>query len=293
MTNGRSWGPLACLAVLVFWLAAAPAVAQLQPQTAPSPAAPAIPDKLTAEEVDRILAELTDAQVRQLLSGQLREKAEQQAAQGRGANGGLGVLLVQVRLGLERLTDTLRQRGIQVAKGMALLPGELAKSIDKGAGGKGWTGFIGQIAMFLGLLAVGIAVHLGVRRLTGPARQRLEAPTGGGLFERVCRAAFRAALELSAVAAFAVATLGLAVLIFDQRSPDRTFVITYLTGALITYGVALTARFVLAPFAPALRLVPLEDAAARFLYRWSVLLSAVAVASAMVGIPRSFGQVFG
>jgi hypothetical protein len=131
--------------------------------------------------------------------------------------------------------------------------------------------------MFLGLMLLGVAAHWGLRRVMAPARERIEAPAEAGLFDRFCGVAFRAVFDLLAMAGFAVVTLGLAVLIFAEKSPDRSFMITYLTGTLIVYGAALAGRFLLAPYAPSLRLAPLGDGAARFLYRWFVLLAAVAV----------------
>ena len=297
MVPGRFHTRLVLLALLIIGLAAPAGAAGLSSVTsAPETAAAVeIPDKLTPQQVDQILAELTDAQVRQLLASQLRSKAEADAAaQSKGGGGGLGVLLVQLRLGLERLADTLRQRAGQVSKGMALLPGALSVSVDKISGGGGWRGFFGQIAMFLGILALGMAAHWGVGRLTVKARRQIEASAGATIFDRVCGVGFRAILELLAVAAFAAVSLGTAILLFEPKSPDRTFMITFLTGALITYGAALVARLLLAPFAPAVRVVPLADGAARFLYRWAVLLTAVAVFSWLAaGLLILTGMQFG
>jgi small-conductance mechanosensitive channel len=277
MASDRFWPKLLLSAVLVLCLSG-PAGAAVLSAESPTQVAPLeIPETLTPQQVDQILAGLTDAQVRQLLAGELRAKVEDAAARQQGGGGGLGVRLVQLRLGLERLADTLLQRAGQVSRGMALLPDELMTSIDKVSGGRGLGGFLGQIVMFLGLMLLGVAAHWGLRRVMAPARERIEAPAEVGLFDRFCGVAFRAIFDLLAVGGFAAVTLGLAVLIFADKSPDRSFMITYLTGTLIVYGAALAGRFLLAPYAPSLRLAPLGDGAARFLYRWFVLLAAVAV----------------
>ncbi len=275
MTTGGFRPRSIWLALLALGIAMHPVRSTAQTKV---PAAPVeIPRQLTPEQVDGILADLTDAQVRQLLSRELHQRAQREAAAQRSVNGGLGVLLVQLRLAVERLADTLRQRAAQVTRGMAVLPEELTASIDKVAGGGGTAGILGQIALLLGLLALGAAAHLAVQRLTRQARRQIEVPAGDGLFDRICGASFRAAFDLLAILAFAVVGFGLAFLLYHQSGPDRTFLTTFLTGALITYGAALVARFVLAPGVPALRLAPLGDKAARFLYRWSVLLAGVAV----------------
>jgi hypothetical protein len=216
MASDRFWPKLLLSAVLVLCLSG-PAGAAVLSAESPTQVAPLeIPETLTPQQVDQILAGLTDAQVRQLLAGELRAKAEDAAARQQGGGGGLGVRLVQLRLGLERLADTLLQRAGQVSRGMALLPDELMTSIDKVSGGRGLGGFLGQIVMFLGLMLLGVAAHWGLRRVMAPARERIEAPAEVGLFDRFCGVAFRAIFDLLAVGGFAAVTLGLAVLIFAE-----------------------------------------------------------------------------
>ena len=60
-----------------------------------------------------------------------------------------------------------------------------------------------------------------------------------------------------------------------RRRYLRTFAFTYVSAALVTLAAALVARLLLAPDAPGARLLPLADAAARFLHRWFVILAAV------------------
>jgi small-conductance mechanosensitive channel len=245
-------------------------------QTAVESSTIVIPEELSAEQVDTLLARLTDAQVRQLLSRQLHKTAEGNASAGGATAGGLGVLLVKLRLGLEGMADNLRRQSARLSNGLMLLPGALATSIDKVAGGLGYGGFLIQIGYFLGLLALGTAAYLGVRRLTASRRSGLEDPADTGFGARVCAAALCAAFNLLAIAAFALVTIGVAAMLFDQQDPDRTFVVTFLTGALIVHGTALVSRFLLAPHAPALRLLALPDGAARFLHRWFVRIAGVA-----------------
>jgi hypothetical protein len=55
----------------------------------------------------------------------------------------------------------------------------------------------------------------------------------------------------------------------------RTFLLTYVTAALVTFGAALVAHLLLAPNAAAVRLLPMSDGAASFLHRWLVTIAAV------------------
>jgi len=235
-----------------------------------------LPDRLTAEQVDGLLAGLTDAQVRQLLSAELHREAEAKAAAQRGGDGGLGVWLVQVRLSFEHSADMLRMRAGQLALGLDQLPGALAESINKVAGGRGFRGFLGQLASLAVLLAVGMAGYWLVRRLLAARRERVEALSAAGFGARLTGGALRSVYNLLAIGAFALVAMGLSAVFFAAGGADRTFVVTYITGVLIILGAELLSRFLLAPEATSLRLVPLGDATARFLHRWFVRLAAVA-----------------
>ena len=71
-----------CLTALLFF-AAFPAQAQaplLGVPSASQPAAPEIPAELTPEQVDGLLARLTDAEIRALLAQELHRRAEEESA---------------------------------------------------------------------------------------------------------------------------------------------------------------------------------------------------------------------
>ena len=55
----------------------------------------------------------------------------------------------------------------------------------------------------------------------------------------------------------------------------RTFLLTYLTAALVTFGAALVGHLLLAPDAPAVRLLPCVRPRCRGLHRWLVAIAAV------------------
>ena len=69
--------------------------------------------------------------------------------------------------------------------------------------------------------------------------------------------------------------IGLVAIFVPAPGPVRTFMLTYVTAALVAFAAALLARFLLAPDAPGARLLPLSDRAARFLHRWLVTLATV------------------
>jgi len=239
------------------------------------PAALEVPGSLAPEDVDALLARLTDAQVRQLLARQLTRDAETRAA-GR-KSGGLDDLLVSTRLGLEGLGDLLRARAQVVKEGWPLVSGSIATSMDKIAGGRGYPGFRRQTAVLIGLILAGLVVQWLVRRRVLGKDALVAVPEGAGFAARLGMAGTRLVLELLPFAAFCLVTLGGSVLLFEPGGADRTFHVTYTTGAAIVLAAAMLLRFVLAPRVPGLRLLPISDAAARFAYRWLLWITGAGV----------------
>jgi len=240
-----------------------------------APAALEVPESLAAEDVDALLARLTDAQVRQLLARQLTRDAQARTAGKK--SGGLDDLLVSTRLGLEGLGDLLRARAQVVKEGWPMVSGSIATSMDKIAGGRGYPGFRRQTAVLLGLILAGLVVQWFVRRRVLGKDALVAVPAGAGLGARLGMASTRLLLELLPFAAFCLVTLGLSVLLFQPGGADRTFHVTYATGAAIVLAAAILLRFVLAPRVPGLRLLPISDAAARFVYRWLLWITGAGV----------------
>ncbi len=245
--------------------------------TAPTPAPDAdldIPDRLTPAQVDQILAQLTDAQVRQLLSRKLHETAQAQAA-AKGGGGGFGVLLVQIRLKLERAARELHKGSLLLAQGSGMVPGEIRQALIKATGNDGWPGVFASLGSLLAILAAGLGAHWAMRRWFAPHRERLQATPDRGFLMKLGPALTSVLLDGIALAAFALVTIGITALFFDESGAVRSFLITYLTGAMMILLAALAARFLFAPQCPALRLLPLADDTAQFLHRWSIRLAAV------------------
>lgn len=232
------------------------------------PPAIQIPENLTTEQADALLARLTDAQARQLLARQLHEAAKKKSAEGAATGGSFDSFLVTVRMGLEGAGDALRGRAQVVREGWPLVSGSLATSMDKIAGGRGYSGFRRQVAILFALVAAGLLAQWLVRRGVLGRDSEVTVPEGAGFATRLGTAFSRFVLELLPFATFCLVTLGLAVLIFEPGGADRTFQVTYSTGAAIVAATAILSRVVFSPRVPALRLLPLNDAAALFIHRW-------------------------
>ena len=271
---------LALALIPIFVMESGRALAQGSVVTAPAPTAasdvPTIPRGLSPAEIDARLARVTDADARRILLERLHGEARARAATtSAGQGGGLGVALVRLRHGLEGFTETLVERMSVLGTGAAMAPGELSKALRAVTGGPNGPGLAVLLASLAILYGVGMFAHWLVRRLTAENRRRIETTPPIGLWSRILHALLRALFDLLALAAFAVVTFGLSAMIFEGGGAGRTFVVTYLTGALAVYATAMVSRLALAADVPALRLVPLGDGLAIFLHRWLVRLAAV------------------
>ena len=258
---------------------AAAAAAQVLPvpgfgKGMPGVPAETVPDDLSADQVEPLVARMTDEAVRRVLVAELHRKAAARTASSAGG-GGIGVALVQFRLRLERTTEAIRGLAAKLATGIAQLPSEMATSVDKLSGGRGAAGLGTLLVHLAGFLAVGLGVHWLLSHYTAEVRRRVAAAAADGIGPRLARAAYRGAVELLPVVVFAAVTIGAAAIVYDQRGPERTFVTTYLSGAFVVFVVDVLSRFLLAPYAPGLRVVPVSDDDSRFIHRWVLALTAV------------------
>jgi moderate conductance mechanosensitive channel len=169
-----------------------------------------------------------------------------------------------------------RRRAV-MAEGSALLPAALSSSLTKVSGGRGAAGIASQLAWLLGILLAGAAAAWPLRRVLLERGLRPEVSSGSGLAARLAAAALRFALDLLPFAAFALFTLAIAHFFFAAGSADRDLVFAYVTGAILVSAAAVLLRLLLSPHWPALRLLPIGERAAVFLYRWLLLAWAVAV----------------
>ena len=231
-----------------------------------------VPEHLSIEQIDALLATLTDAQARQALADELHRRAEQDNQAKHSPPAGFGVALVKFRKRIERLSADIHGYGLTVREGISLLPGTLSTAVGT-TGGDG--GLIAHLSDIVTFLLIGFASFWIVRHALRPTRSRLEALSHPDFWAKIIRAVARLFIDAIPVIAFAVMTLGIATAYYPVQAPARDVVIAYLSAALIILSAACASRFMFAPFAPALRLVALSDLAARALHRWNMYVVTV------------------
>ena len=199
------------------------------------------------------------------------EPAAEAAAPQHGG-GGFALLLLDYRMALERLTQDLRARTAELAEGAAMAPAEMTGALHRVTAG---TDPVRLVAGLLAILGAGLLARHAVRRRLAGVPDAAAAPEQNRFGQRLAHALYRALVDLLGLGAFALTALALATVFTPTPGPAQSFILSYVTAALVALGTALAARFLLAPDAPGARLLPLSDPAARFLQRWLVTLATV------------------
>jgi small-conductance mechanosensitive channel len=153
-----------------------------------------------------------------------------------------------------------------------------------------WLGIGQDLALSLGAgLIVAFVVNLAVKA----GRQHLARRAGDRLARRIRFATVRFVLELLPIIAFGVVAL-LVASWADPIPNARLALLAIINATVISMAGALIARLLFSPFIPGLRLLPLSNSTAVYLYIWSRRLIVVGVfgyvllqTALLLGLPPS------
>jgi hypothetical protein len=296
MNSDRTrWGWVLILLLLAVGLGASSVWAQKMPKPKPPKAEhkaatlPALPQ--TPEQVDPFMAALTDEQARQVLSKVLqRQTAAKQAAEEdgkgiRGAKNGLGPIFL-------RLADNataLKKKFSGIFVSDETESDHLGNAWRTLTGGQGIGRFLRMLLALVSIVAAGLVLRWLFFRKTRDLHERMLTSVRLGRLESFGRIASHLILEALGLAVFAATTFILLVLFFQKGDPEYEFVSIYLIASYYLLLFLLAAKIIFAPGAPALRLVPMPDAEAAFLYRW--ILYITLGAAVIGGTSIVFGQI--
>jgi small-conductance mechanosensitive channel len=277
---------LLLLALVLFfagsvWAANAPGVAKSQG----SDAEIQIPENMTPEEVDAFLAGISDENTRQVLARKLKQEAAGNLSHGAAGGSGEGEnsdghrfhdLTLRASLVLDQIASFFSTEREGAVKWDAI--------INRLSGGKGLNHLFLTVLIGLGVIACGIAIERLVRRLTGNLREQILTSVSLGRLQQAGRFITRLLLNALGVAVYILVTFTLLILIFRQEDAGYWIVSSLLVSSYYVAVIMFAARIIMAPATPALRLLPLQDRDAKFLYRWIVQISIVAAVFVTCGI---------
>jgi small-conductance mechanosensitive channel len=230
-----------------------------------------LPKPLRAENIDHIVAGLSDEQVRRLLIDELKLQAQQEKAVEEKPEGVAG-FIEKIR----NLTALLQARIEYIRSGGSAAPQQLEGIYAFLARGERGTKSVARvIASVAGVLAGALLIEWLFVLYTAAARRRITSSAPSGWIARIGSLASRALLDFTAIVIFIVAAVILFFLFLDRTPGQRVLLAAYLAGLAIFQGAYLVLRFFLAPRTPALRFLPFSEDTALYLHHWLLALTLV------------------
>jgi small-conductance mechanosensitive channel len=243
----------------------------------PAPA-PQLPANLSPGQVDHYLATLSDEQARQALAEELKEKTTAKPFEAPesfvlGRESPIGRTFMAATEGVSSGLERLRTSSSRAAESV----GTVSSAFETITGGKGAGQLVMSVLSLLAIIGAGfLAERLFIRATEGIRHQLLTAVPLRRL-QKLGLAISRMLLEALGVALYVLVTFLLFVLAYDKADAGYSLVSLYLIGSYYFKIFIFAAKVVLAPRASALRLFPLGDEDARFLYRWMLRMAVAAV----------------
>jgi small-conductance mechanosensitive channel len=227
-----------------------------------------LPKPLTAENIDHIVAGLSDEQVRRLLINELKLQAQQEATVEAKPEGIAGFIDK-----VKNLTALLQTRIEFIRSGGSAVPQELLGIYAfLGRGDRGTKTVTQVILSVAAVLASALLIEWLFVLYSAAARRRITSSVPSGWIAKIGSLGSRTLLDLTAIIIFIVAALILFFLFLDRTAGQRVLLAAYLAGLAFFQGAYLVLRFFLAPRAPALRFLPFSDETALYLHYWLLAL---------------------
>ncbi len=257
-----------CLVLLLFaallLLAAAPLSAQEGGEASPAE----VPAAATQAELEALVETLEDparreaflARLKTLIEARRAAAADTEAAPETGLGGQIVAAISA------QMEDAGRQAG-RAADSLARIPeslGALAVELEDPAARQHWMRVVGQV---VAVLLAGLVAEWLVWRLLAAPRRRVAAKDKQTLLARLLLLVGRTLLEAVAIASFAVAAYAVMPLL-GMAYLTKLVAVTLVNASLLSRLTALLGRAVLAPQAATLRVPPLTDETAHYLYVW-------------------------
>ncbi len=229
------------------------------------------------EEVDAYLASLNDQQARQLLAVTLKQEIAAKQSKSRkssaGSEGFIGPLFFA---GQEAATSAFQHMTVileHMNSGQFSWSGVVRKLSQGGSAGQLFL----TLVICAVLIGCGIAGERLILRFTSDIRHQLMAGIALGRWQRMGRILSRFLLDALGILTYVAVTFILFVLIFHKGEAGSMVASSCLIASYYFRLIHWAAKVVFAPAAPSLRLFPMADDTAIFLYRWVITISAVAI----------------
>ena len=140
------------------------------------------------------------------------------------------------------------------------------------SGGKGTPYIIKTVIALVSIITLGMILRWLFLYTTSDIRNRLINAVRSGKLQFLGRVLSRMLLDAMGVGIYILFTFSSFVLFFQEGNPNYVIISIFLVVSYYILLFDLGARIIFAPKAPPLRLFPMEDKDASFLYKWIILI---------------------
>jgi small-conductance mechanosensitive channel len=231
--------------------------------------------QLNQDEIDSISDSLPEGEVRQMFNKKVatgaqmtNASADEEPVEGEE----IATLFFESEKALSRVQKQIRF--FFTAPTSAFSSGEWTAALENLTHGKGLWYLMLTFSIVAVLIFCGLAVERLVRRFTEGLRRQILDTASLGRLQFLGRVVTRLFLNLLCLGTYMLTTFVLFAVFYDENDPG--FYIVSMT-ILVSYYMRLAilaANLVLSPAASTLRLFPMQDEDAKFLYRWFVRIAA-------------------
>jgi small-conductance mechanosensitive channel len=228
-------------------------------------------------DVDAYLAGLSDTQVRQVLAQKLKQETDKQAAKTQGS---------QKRARWSDIGPTFHRAAQGAANAFKRVSSFFSEKDDdskpwgqiafKLTGGKGAMQLLWTLLGVALIIAAGLVLKRLFQRSTADIRKNILQAVRLGKLQFFVRVLSRLLLDALGISVYVLVTFALFVLIYKQGKPSYIIASTYFVISYYVILIAFAAKIILAPQASSLRLFPMADVDASFLYKWLLGISIMA-----------------
>ena len=229
---------------------------------------------LSRQDIDGSLATMDDAQVRRLLLDELKNRAEQEraAADAQEELSGMVGFIEKTKQSIERIGGRIEELRSSGSVDIQTHLPPLYSFIKEGKKG---ASVIVTILSVVFVFAAALVINWLSRRYVLSAESRVRESSISRWTEKLMGLVFRALLDFLAIVIFIAVVLAVSFLFLDMTTAQRVLVITYSAAFVIVQAAHLLLKFLLAAKAPALRILPVSNDAAKYLHRWLMAIVAV------------------
>ncbi|MEM8793482.1 MAG: mechanosensitive ion channel family protein [Pseudomonadota bacterium] len=221
-----------------------------------------LPADLTPDQVDGLLARLTDAEIRQLLADELRQRTEEQTMTDMSTQEAIEFVEMRLREMAAAISERV-PRWINGIINISSRAGEIEARIASTS--DGIQGLITAIAV---IATTGIGMALLISWLTAPWRSWLKSTTNPSYWDKVVRSVSLGIVEILPIIAFVLATQFIVPFTTDMLGRvAEYFAWIYTAGISYCWGAVVVARRAFSHESPQLRIAPLDDELSLYVYR--------------------------